>query len=162
MASATYSTLEDWEKTLPRSKMVYPSTLPDWIKYSFWRIYTPLHPFVRDVALTLGVVSHSGRQNYTIGKITSDQNIEAVVNFLISHGYGNHFIAWKDDQELISLRRVVGFKYQYHLRIFEDGEIRGHYEYTPECHPLLHFKAIDQKDCRSEFLKLLGEKIIPA
>jgi hypothetical protein len=162
MALAIPVSFELWEKTLPRSKMVHPSSLFNQLKYAFWCAYTPLHPFVRDICLTLGVVHHSGRQNFLVGKIASGQSLEDVVNFLLKQGYGNHFVAWKDDGELVSLRKLVGFERQYHLRIFDDGEIRGHFEYTPECYPILHFKAADQRDCQQEFLSLFGGMIVQA
>ncbi len=158
-ATAAYEFSGDWEADLPRSEIAFPASLIDRIKYALWRVYTPFHPFVRDAALALGIVSHAGRQNFLIGKIASGHTFKEVIDFLISRGYGNHFIAWKDDGEIVSLRRLVGFAYQYHIRIFEDGEIRGHYEYTPECYPILHFRAVDQKDCRDEFLKLFGAMI---
>ena len=161
MSFASYSTVSEWEETLPRSEMVYPSQIFDRIKYRFWRMYTPFHPIVRDFALSLGVVSHSGRQDYLIGKVVIGKPLEDLVHFLISKGYGNHFIAWRDDGELLSLRYSVDFKYQYHIRIFEDGEIRAHFEYTPECYPLFHLWAVNQKDCRREFHKLLKGKIVP-
>ena len=161
MNIATPSTFEDWEKVLPRSKMVYPSSVADRAKYRFWYFYTPFHPFVRDIALGLGIVSHAGRQRFLIGKIAPHQSIRQIVDFLLTCGYGNHFIAWKDEGEVVSLRKVVDFAYQYHIRIFQDGEIRGHYEYTPECYPILHYKAVNQKDCRQEFHALFGDRIIP-
>jgi hypothetical protein len=161
MALVTYTLSENLGGLLPRSE-VFPSSFLHRILYRFWRIYSPLHPFVRDISLSLGIVSHAGRQNFLIGNVAPDQSIEKLIAFLIEQGYGNHFIAWKDDGEIVGLRRAVGFKYQYHLRIFEDGEIRGHYEYTPECHPFLHFKAINQADKREEFLELLKGKIVPA
>lgn len=161
MALATPISLELWEKTLPKSKMVFPSTVKDSLKYGFWSVYTPMHPFVRDLALAIGVVSHSGRQNFLIGKVAPGQTLEDVVDFLVSRSYGNHFVAWKDDGELVSLRKVVDFRRQYHIRIFDDGEIRGHFEYTPECYPILHFKAVDQRDCREEFISLLEDKVVP-
>jgi hypothetical protein len=164
MNSATYSdaAAQDLEKTLPRSEIVFPSSFPNRLKYGFWRVYTPLHPLVRDMTLALGIVSHSGRQNFLIGKIAPGQSPKSLIDFLVEQGYGNHFIAWKDDGELVNLRRVIDFTYQYHIRIFADGEVRGHYEYTPECYPILHFKAVNQKDCRDEFLVLLKGKIVPA
>lgn len=161
MAFATNGSLEAWEKTLPYSKMVYPSSFGDRIKYLFWRLYTPFHPIVRDIAIALRVVKHKGRQNFVIGKIAPEKSFKEILNFLVENGYGNHFIAWKDDGEIASLRKVVDFKRQYHVRIFQDREIRGHFEYTPECYPILHFKAVNQQNCREEILQLLGDKVIP-
>lgn len=158
---SSYDSIKTWKKQLPFSKMVFPATVKNRVKYGFWRMYTPLHPYVRDFALFAGVVSHSGRQDFLIGMLASHVSFEEIVSFLVEKGYGNHFIAWKDDEELVSLRRVDGFEYQYHLRIFSDGEIRGHYEYTPECYPLLHYFEVNASSCREEFLELLGDKIIP-
>jgi hypothetical protein len=162
MTLTRYNSYEEWEKTLPRSKMAFPPSLFDQIKYYFWRVYTPFHPAVRDLALALGIVKHSGRQECLIGKIAPNQSLEDLVSFLIENGFGNHFVAYVDDGEIIGLRRVENFANQYHLRIFGDGEIRGHYEHTPECHPILHLKHINRKDCSAEYLELLKGKIIPA
>jgi hypothetical protein len=150
------------EKDLPYSKMVFPKAVAGRLKYGFWRVYTPLHPIVRNCALALHIVAPPAeRQNFLIGRIAPGISVNEIVNFLISQGYGNHFIAWEDTGQVVSLRRVVGFERQYHVRIFEDGEIRGHYEYTPECYPILHYKAVDQEPRRDDFLQLFGDRIIP-
>jgi hypothetical protein len=149
-----------WVKTLPCSRMIYPENFADKLKYMVWRFYTPFHPFIRDMLISIGLAKHEGRQNYLIGFIAPNQTFEGIVSYLVEKGYGNHFIAWKDQGELVGLRYVEDFARQYHIRIFEDGEIRGHYEYTPECYPILHMKAVDQKDCREKFLNLLGNRII--
>lgn len=153
--------LKKWLEGLPHSKMVLPRSLKDRAKYILWLFLIPLHSLMRDLTLLLRITQHKGRQKYLLGKLSDKYNIKEVALHLAKNGYGNHFIAWKDDDELLSLRRTIDFQYQYHLRIFKDGEIRGHYEYTPECHPFLHVKAIGQEDRRDEFLRLLGERIVP-
>jgi hypothetical protein len=153
-------TADSIEKRLPYSKMVYPRAHIDRLKYTFWRVYTPLHPYFRDIALSVGLVSHVGRQNYLVGKIAPGETLESIIECLVDAGYGNHFIAWKDDGELASLRKLVGFEYQYHIRIFADGEIRGHYEYTPEYKPILHWRAVNQRDCSDVFRTILRGKIV--
>jgi hypothetical protein len=149
-----------WIKTLPSSRMVYPNSLLDKMKYVFWRFYTPFHPFVRDTSLSLGIVKHEGRDNFLIGKIAPHLTIEQFIQILLDNGYGNHFIAWHEEGELASLRYVDNFMYQYHIRVFEDGEVRGHYEYTPECYPLAHYYAVDMEDRSKDFLQLLHTHII--
>lgn len=72
-------------------------------------------------------------------------------------GFGNHFIAWSDDSQVLSWRKINDFNHQYHLRVFSDGEIRGHFEYTPEGHPIEHFEEKDESFHRQEFLKFLGD-----
>ncbi len=140
--------------------MVFPSYLHDRLKYFFWRLYTPLHPFIRDAALALGIVRHSGRQEFLLGYIAPGLDVRAFVAHCVERGYGNHFIAWREEGELVSLRRVRGFQYQYHLRIYEDGDVRGHYELTPECHPVRHIKGIGIEDRRHEFYEDIGDWLV--
>ena len=158
-------TLQEWVKTVPASQMVFPDTFFDRIKYMFWRIYTPLHPLVRDTALKLGLSSQSdtypqGRQPYVLGTLPQGVSVQEFVTRMIAKGFGNHFVAWEDRGQLVSLRLVDDFKYQYHLRVFEDGEVRGHYEYTPECHPIAHLKGDDFEPRREKFLEFLGDDIV--
>jgi hypothetical protein len=56
---------------------------------------------------------------------------------------------------------VEDFDWQYHLRIFHDREVRGHYEYTPESYPLRHLKKVNMQHRREEFLHILGGWIVP-
>lgn len=142
--------------------MEYPTNFIDQLKYWFWKVYTPLHPFVRDVSVYFGIVRHSvPRQNFLIGKLAPAYSPRETSLSLVKHGFGNHFVAWKDEGELVSLRRTVGFKYQYHVRIFDDGEVRCHYEYTPECHPIWHILEVDIAHRREDFMQLLHEFIVP-
>lgn len=146
--------------------MVYPSAPHDQLKYWFWRIYTPLHPLVRIVTYRLGVgkflirsiapeAKGEGRQDFLLGTLNPECSVEEFVSFLISKGFGNHFIAWKDTDELVSLRKTVDFKFQYHIRIFRDGEVRCHYEYTPEYRPVRHLIRIGFEDRSQEFRALM-------
>lgn len=152
---------------MPRSKMRYPTRLRDRAKYVFWRTYTPFHPLLRGTARVLGVdtqsfgvETHQGRQKYPLGYIAPEISLKAFVEHLVHQGFANHFVAWKDSDEVVSLRRVENFTHQYHIRIFKDGEIRGHYEFTPECYPFSHLKAIGQEHRPEEFKKLFGAHVI--
>ena len=141
--------------------MVYPKSIAHRIKYAFWRVYTPLHPYVRDAALRVGITWHEpGRQPFCLGKLAPEYSLQDVVLHLIANGYGNYFVAWRDDDEILSMRKTQNFVYQYHLRIYADGEIRGHYEYTPECHPIRHIQEVGLENRREHFLELLGEHIV--
>ena len=153
--------MEQWIKNLPYSRVAYPESISDQIKYWFWRVYTPFHSTVRDTSTYLGIVKHEGRQDFLLGTIRPEHSIYEFISFLISKGFGNHFVAWKDAGQLVSLRRAVGFKYQYHLRIFSDGEVRCHYEYTPECHPILHLREVGMESRVTEFRSLLNDWIHP-
>lgn len=163
---------ENWIKELPHSRMVYPSSFNDRMKYWFWRMYTPIHPFVRDVSFRLGIgkflircvvpeIKKTGRQDFLLGTLNPSSSMQDFVSFLISNGFGNHFIAWKDTDELVSLRKTVDFKYQYHVRVFRDGEVRCHYEFTPEYRPVRHLIRIGFEDRTSEFEHLLQGWVVP-
>lgn len=153
------TTFLTWDKYIPDSKIIPPDKFLQKFKYAFWRLFTPFHPFFRDSFLAVGLLKHSGRQNFLIGYLSPNHKLEDAVNILIAHGYGNHFIAWIDDGEILGMRYVCDFATQYHIRFFKDGEIRGHYEYTPECHPVLHMRDIGMENRKDEFLKLLGNCI---
>lgn len=141
--------------------MVYPKLWKHRAKYVFWYFYTPYHPVVRDTALRLRFVRHEERQPYLLGHIAPHLSLEDFIMRLISLGFANHFVAWQDKDEIASLRLVHDFVYQYHIRVFSDGEVRAHYEYTPECYPLSHLKRIDMEPRREEFLRMLGDAVIP-
>lgn len=160
MQSRSTDQLSSWVKALPHSEMIWPDSYIDRFKYVIWRLYTPYHSFFRDTATSLGIVRHEGRQNYLLGRIAPGQTVQEFVEYLISKGYANHFVAWKDDGEVVSLRFVRDFKYQYHVRVFQDGEVRGHYEYTPECHLVWHMQEVDMEQRRDEFLKLMGSRLV--
>lgn len=147
--------------------MVYPTTLRDKLKYWFWRVYTPIHPKLRDTATYLGVLDNYrfakfGRQDFLLGTLHPERSVYDFVTFLIAQGFGNHFVAWKDEGEIVGLRKTVGFQYQYHIRIFRDGEVRVHYEYTPEYRPLHHLIQVGFEDRLPEFQEFLNEWVVPA
>lgn len=140
--------------------MVYPNEFKHRIKYFFWRVYSPLHPKLRDSVGALRIMHNKGRQPYLLGTIAPELTIEEFVEHLTKHGYAYHRIAWEDDGELVSLRHVENFTHQYHVRIFEDRAVHGHYEYTPECYPLWHLWDIDREDRRESFMALVGNRLI--
>lgn len=140
---------------VPDSVLPYPDRFIDRAKYFVWRLVFP-GPYgkARDGLLSMKLIKHSGRQPYLIGKLDRDKT-ESFLKHLKDKGFGNHFVAWEDDDEIIGLRKLDGFDHQYHIRIFKDGEVRGHYEYTPESHCILHLKKIGNEERREYFSKLL-------
>lgn len=160
--------LKKWLRGVPVSKMAYPETPLEKLKYFLWRILGPIHPYVRNVLGYLGYMRKydkfrpDGRQRFVIGRLAPGVTPQILGEYLIGQGYGNHFVALKDEGELYGLRYSPDFRHQYHIRVFNDGEVRGHYEYTTECHPFLHDREIGFEDRRADFLKLLGDRIIPA
>ncbi len=105
-------------------------------------------------------VDGKGRQRFLIGKVHPEKELESLVVHLISHGYGHNVVAWQDQGEVASLRLPDGFQYQYHIRLFDDGEVRGHYEYTPEAYPLKHYYEEDMEERREYFMELLKDFVI--
>ena len=150
-----------WIKRIPRAHVARPTKLKDWVKFGVWIIIVPLHPYGKEVLLRMGIIKHSGRQKFLLGKIAPGETIESVSMRLVEHGYGNHFVAWDDDGQVVSLRNTPSFTHQYHVRIFHDGEVRAHYELTPESYPFKHLKEVGMEARREEFLALLEDKITP-
>ncbi|MEK7081108.1 MAG: hypothetical protein AAB902_01850, partial [Patescibacteria group bacterium] len=134
-------------------------TFVDKIKQKIWGfIYSFFLP-IRSFLLRIGIIWHKkGRQKYHVGWLAPGKTLEELKNHLHGEwGFGNHFIAWVDEDQVLSWRKLTDFQDQYHLRVFSDGEIRGHFEFTPEAHPIEHFNEKGEKECRKDFLKFLGD-----
>ncbi len=131
------------------------------IKSFFWRIITFIFPYIRDTMLFLRIIEHGGRQRYVLGNLAPGRTIKGLQAYLLQQGFHNHFLAWVDDDEAFSLRRCDDREYQYHLRIFKDGEVRGHYERTPESNIIDHFMEWSMEERHEIFLSFLGDWIIP-
>jgi hypothetical protein len=140
----------------------YPDGLWNRVKYVFWKTITPGYLWGLNLLLRLRILHHEGRQNFTLGTLVPGRKIDDFIQYLHFRGFFNHFIAWKDDGQVISLRKLENFEWQYHIRVFKDGEIRGHYEYTPESHPAWHLKEIGMEERREIFLNYLGDWVVPA
>ncbi len=128
-------------------------------KQKIWHFIYKFFPTAQKGLLRLHLIWHQGgRQKYHIGYLKPDRTLEELKTHLHEKwGFGNHFVAWSDKGQVLSWRKLHDFNHQYHLRVFSDGEIRGHYEYTPEGHPLAHFDEKGESFHRGEFLKFLGD-----
>ena len=137
-------------------------TFFDKIKQKIWRFIYNFFPTLQKTLLGSGIIHHeSGRQKYHLGWLAPGKTLEGLKLHLHSEwGFGNHFVAWKDQGQVLSWRKLTDFKDQYHLRVFEDGEIRGHFEFTPEAHPLAHFEEKGEKNTKDDFLKFLGDFVV--
>ena len=113
----------------------------DTVKHFFWwYVIYPVFPYFRDAMIALHIISHSGRQPWHIGWFRSGRTLKEFAGYLGRYGFGNHFIAWTDSGQVLGLRKHDGVGFQYHVRVFRDGEVCGHYEETPEADPVGHFK----------------------
>jgi hypothetical protein len=147
---------------VPDSVIPFPDGFLNRVKYFFWRTITPGYLFGQNTLLALGIIHHEGRQNFVVGKMAPGVKIEDFIRYLHSQGFWNHFIAWNDDGQVVGLRKLESFERQYHLRIFNDGEVRGHYEYTPESHPRRHSKEVGFEERRDDFLRFVGDWVVPS
>jgi hypothetical protein len=115
----------------------------------------PLFPFVQWFALATrlnkGPKSVEGsyrRQPYLLGRLKGGVSPDEAKARLQSQGFYINRIAYIDPGQVLSMRRLDEDNpvMQYHIRIFDDGEVRGHYEYTPEDRPFKHMdEAILEK-----------------
>ena len=131
-------------------------------KQKLWRvIYKFFHIAQVDLLKTRLIKHTDKKQKYPIGWLAPGKTLEGLKRHLHEKwGLGNHFVAWTDEGQVLSWRKLVDFNDQYHLRVFENGEIRGHFELTPEGHPIDHFTEKGEVDRKEDFLKFLGEFVI--
>ncbi|MBS3903346.1 MAG: hypothetical protein KGZ30_03180 [Anaplasmataceae bacterium] len=138
-----------------------PTALLYRAKYYLWVVITPFHNPVRDILAFFGFINHvgmidgKGRQRFLLGKLSSDRTPEDFFSYLATRGFEHHFPAWVDPEEEFGMRFRESFVFQYHIRLYKDGEIRGHYEYTPEAHPFAHLKEMDIEARRHKFMEFL-------
>jgi len=132
------------------------------IKKNIWRGLYPVFPWIQKHFLKWHLVWHEkGRQPYHLGWLAPGKTLEGLEKHLHNEwGFGNHFVAWKDAGQVLSWRKLENFDNQYHIRVFKDGEIRGHYEYTPESKPIQHFVEINEQERRDEFMKFLSNYVV--
>ena len=108
---------------------------------SWFNIYRRIRTFIQVVVLQKEQV----RQNYYLGVIDPKQLFKLYYK-LCERGYIDNFLAYVDKGEKYNLRKfhfvMEGCFWQTHIRIFEDGEVRGHYEITPESDPRAHYSGV--------------------
>lgn len=124
----------------------------------FWSLaYIVWPPCIRTAEI-LGF--HGIRQHYLLGTLNKGFKKEEFEKYLTSKGFELTVIAWRDPGEVLSMRRIDKEVFQYHIRLFEDGEIRAHHEYTPESRPIDHFMEAHFEPETEFFKNLLGEYLI--
>ena len=121
-------------------------------------VYSFYPPFLR-VLEKVGI--HSGRQDFLIGRI-DPQQITAIRTNLQAQGFENCILSWKDTDEILNVRKVDSSNYQYHLRVYDNGEVRAHYEYSSEGSPFGHIFNAQFIDQREYFQELLHDYLLPS
>lgn len=147
-------------RRIPHARIHYPDGFSYKTKYFFWKLYRPFHPFLRDLGIWLRVVRHTvSRQPFLLGTVDLVTGFKPLLDHLLSLGFAAQSVAWKDDGEIASLSLPESFVFQYHIRVFDDGEVRAHYEHTPEAHPIRHMLEIEMKPAYEEFRRMIGDRI---
>ncbi len=132
------------------------------IKNHIWHFLYKFFPWLQAHLLKWHLVWHEkGRQQYHIGYLAPKKTLQELEKHLHEKwGFGNHFVAWSDEGQVLSWRKLTDFSHQYHIRVFKEGEIRGHYEYTPEDKPLDHFTEKGETANAEDFKKFLGDYVV--
>jgi hypothetical protein len=121
------------------------------------KIWGWLYPIFPHIEHSFLFFHNKKRQKYHVGWLAPHCTLVDLKKHLSSEwGFGNHFVAWEDSSQVLSWRKLTSFEEQYHIRVYSDGEIRGHYEYTPEAAPIRHFLEIGEQAKTRDFLKFLG------
>jgi hypothetical protein len=136
-------------------------TFFDKVKQKVWDLFYGFFLPIRKFLLNIGIIWHKkGRQKYHIGWLAPHKTLEELKQHLHEKwGFGNHFIAWIDEDQVLSWRKLTDFQDQYHLRVYKDGEICGHLEFTPEAHPVEHMEEKGETDKKEDFLKFLDDYV---
>ncbi len=117
-----------------------PITFKDWLKECLWTLMKPFWPPLRWIMRVFGMKPFGARQPTQLGYLAPNKTPEQFRQFLKSIGFRHDPFAWRDDNEVFGLRNRLTFKHQQHVRLFSDGEVRGHQEITPEFDDVAHLK----------------------
>ncbi|MFZ2189377.1 MAG: hypothetical protein WA057_02385 [Candidatus Magasanikiibacteriota bacterium] len=129
-------------------------------KKIFWILISPFFPICRDLAKKLGYHPYPPRQNFHLGYLRAGVDKTELEEYLKQHNFKINKVAWVDDEEILSVRRMDGFEHQYHIRLFADSEIRGHYELSPEYSPIGHLHDVGTIPKIEDFKKFLGDYLV--
>jgi|SRR3989338_669208 len=129
-------------------------------KKFYWKLFEPFFPTVRDAWVAMGLISHDIRQPYLYGQLKPGLTHLNLRRHLTAAGFKNDYVAWVDPDEVLNMRQVVDVIYQYHVRLFIDGEVRAHREFTAESHPFKHLYDVGLSDGADYLKPLLAELVI--
>ena len=119
----------------------------------FWEAVYLFYPPILRVLEKVKV--HNFRQDYLVGTLLENSSLDEIKEILVKEGFEKAILSWSDPGEVLNLRKRVNVKYQHHIRFFNDKEIRGHYEFSPESHPWKHVRGAVFLDKKEYFVGLL-------
>ena len=111
----------------------------------FWLLMRPLWPPVRFVMRLLGLhpVSKKKLAPTLLGHLKHDKTPRELREYLKNNGFRHDPLGWIDDEEVLGLRKFDTPQFQYHVRLYKNGEIRGHHEVAPEYNYIHHLRGPD-------------------
>lgn len=124
----------------------------------FWKIIYIVYPPILRILEKFHF--HNVRQDYLLGRLNQKYTRSDLEFFLSSKGFSPAILSWQDPGEVLNLRLVDKKIFQYHIRLFEDDELRGHYEYSSEGNPVFHVFSVGLRDSRDYFELLLGDFLL--
>ncbi|MBP9851615.1 MAG: hypothetical protein KBC71_02790 [Candidatus Pacebacteria bacterium] len=127
-------------------------------KNTWKKIYTNLCKNTQKLLQKTGLMKSPGRQPYHVGWLTSSKTLEGLRLYLHSEwGFGKATKVAKDKEVVLSWAKITDNHEEYFLRVYRDGEIRGHFEKLPVTGVLEKPSEMGEKEAKEEFLKFLGE-----
>lgn len=123
-------------------------------KKLIWRIIYRVWPPVLRVLETLKI--HNYRQPWLLGHLNKKYSKSDLRGVLEKDGFEDAILAWRDPGEILGMRKIDKKIFQYHIRLFNNGEIRGHYEVSSEGGPWQHVTSNGFRPADEYFEKLLG------
>jgi hypothetical protein len=105
------------------------------MKRGIWRTIYAIYPPILRLLERLRI--HNYRQEFPVGRIKA-VSIRKIERHLEKKGFEKAILTWKDPGEILNMRKVVKGRFQYHVRIFKDRQVTGHYEFSSEGNPLGH------------------------
>jgi hypothetical protein len=104
------------------------------------------------------IEGHKERESFPVGWLAEGKTLVELREYLHREwGFGGNFSTHTDSGEVLNWRKLLENGQQYHLRVYEDGEIRGHIEMSPEKNAISNFTKGGQSESREEFIKFLGD-----
>ncbi len=130
------------------------------VKKAAWKLTAPVWPVSRMLMGKGRIVwREKDKDRKHIGYLRSDKTFREFRAFMKKQGFKKHYIAYKDVEELFSLRKIHNIKFQYHLRVYKNRRLTGHYEMAPETNPLKHLREVGLETKKEDFLNILGDWI---
>lgn len=99
-------------------------------------------------------------RDFIQGKLKEEINLSDFKAYLHELGFEKNRLAWICKNEVLNLRKKLSDGKQYHIRVFKDRTVNGHYEWAPEFAPVLHWYQSLMKPKRSHFKRILGNFLI--